>query len=100
MFGSEVIGRKRAHCSHAIHSSRNRPVPAWPSIDEHQSDLSARAKFKEGDKVYWHAVAYKVSARYWRRSGDTFYHRLREINTPRTHPDMPKKVPENELEAG
>lgn len=50
--------------------------------------------------MYWHAVGYKVWVRFWRRSEDAFYYNLREINLPGTHPDMPKKVPESELEAG
>ena len=49
--------------------------------------------------MYWHAVEYKVWVRYWRRSEDAFYYTLREIVRGKL-PDMPKKVPESELEAG
>ena len=63
-----------------------------------KDELEARARFKDGDKVYWKGVAYTVWVRFWRRSEDAFYYDLREIHTPGTHPDMPKKVPERELE--
>lgn len=49
--------------------------------------------------MYWHAVEYMVWVRYWRRSEDAFYSTLREIVRGKL-PDMPKKVPESELEAG
>ena len=64
-----------------------------------KEELNARAKFKEGDTVYWHAVEYKVWVRYWRRSEDAFYYTLREIVRGKL-PEMPKKVPESELETG
>ena len=64
-----------------------------------KEELNARAKYKEGDTVYWHAVEYKVWMRFWRRSEDAFYYTLREVTRGKM-PDMPKKVPENELEAG
>ena len=63
-----------------------------------KDELNARAKYKEGDKVHWHAVPYKVWVRFWRRSEDAFFYSLREIREPGTHPHMPKKVPESELE--
>ena len=65
-----------------------------------KDELNARARFQEGDTVHWRAVAYKVWMRYWRRSEDAYYYSLKEINLPGTHPRMPKKVPESELEAG
>jgi hypothetical protein len=63
-----------------------------------KDELDARARFKAGDKVYWHAVAYTVWVRFWRKSEDAFYYNLREIARPGTTPDMPRKVPEHELD--
>jgi hypothetical protein len=76
-----------------------RPLTESPAIMEELNDeLDARAKFKLGDKVYWQAVGYTIAGRFWRRAEDAFYYNLREIARPGTYPDMPKKVPEEELE--
>jgi hypothetical protein len=67
-------------------------------MEELTDELDARARYKLGDKVYWQAVGYTVWKRYWRRTEDAFYYDLREVARPGTYPDMPKKVPEDQLE--
>ena len=74
-------------------------MKAVDPMEEVTGELEARAKFKAGDKVYWQAVAYTVMRRYWRRSEDAFYYDLRELARPGNHPDMPRKVPEDQLDS-
>lgn len=64
-----------------------------------KAELNARAKFKEGDRVWWSGKRYTVWTRFWRRSEDAFYYDLREIPTKGSHlqPQMPRKVPEEQL---
>jgi hypothetical protein len=63
-----------------------------------KDELDTRARFEAGVKLFWHATEFIVQTRFWRKSGEAFLYNLRAIARPGTTPDMPRKVPEHEID--
>ena len=59
--------------------------------------LKARALFEVGNPVHWRGSVYRITARYWRRSLDSFVYDLMEVVAPGRSPRAQQKVREVEM---